>query len=246
MNSKLHEIVPQLFIPLRKKIFRTTFADRWGEGGRFVQKWISSFAAGSKIGPRDKSGASIRLNVVGRPSSTPSIFHPLLSSIEWKITRSPPRIPTTHPPGPGVTNRCFWFTISHCQCCIHACINEIFNSIWREIGFHTLRGYAGNTFPPCYLDPRLSLVNVRWAARYCFPYLFCFRAILFFSSFSFEFYFKMELYVSLRRNLLNEMLDSLGILLAECIVIILHKCIVIILYCSSKLCFVEFENNGIE
>lgn len=85
-----------------------------------------------------------------------------------------------------------------------------------------------------------------WAARYCFPYLFCFRAILFFSSFSFEFYFKMELYVSLRRNLLNEMLDSLGILLGECIVIILHKCIVIILYCSSKLCFVEFENNGIE
>lgn len=56
----------------------------------------------------------------------------------------------------------------------------------------------------------------------------------------------MELYVSLRRNLLNEMLDSLGILLGECIVIILHKCIVIILYCSSKPCFVEFENNGIE
>lgn len=116
---------------------------------------------------------------------------------------------------------------------------------------------AGNRFPyPSRIRreyfssmlPRSSVIlgECTMSCALLFPILVLFPCHSFFSSFSFEFYFKMELYVSLRRNLLNEMLDSLGILLAECIVIILHKCIVIILYCSSKLCFVEFENNGIE
>lgn len=80
------------------------------------------------------------------------------------------------PPNPGVTNRCFRFTISRCQRCIHACINEIFDSIWREIGFHILRG---NPFFALLLRSSVILGECTMSCALLFPVLV--SVLLFFS-----------------------------------------------------------------
>lgn len=121
---------------------------------------------------------------------------------------------------------------------IHACINEIFDSIWREIGFHILRG---NPFFALLLRSSVILGECTMTCALLFPTLV--SVLLFFLFF---FLFLRVLFqdgYGIIRETCSKMfvsLDSLGVLL------VVQCTINVYCYCLSKPCFQNLKHDGID
>lgn len=215
-----------------------TFVDRY-EGAEGVGLSRNEFPV---LRQGRKSGHEINREHRSVKCRRPTLFHPSIFHPSSRLNEKSrdPRL-EYQSRTPGVTNRCFWFTISHCQL-LYTCMHK------RDIRLDL----EGSRFPYPFEDMQgilflrvTSILGYPWwmyderlSCALLFPIVF----LLFFFSFSFELYFKIIRIIRIVTSKLVVKCSFRSILLV-------FFSLNVYCYCSLlfvETVFLEFENGGID